>query len=204
MGKSPIFCAPRILAVAAVASLLSLPALASGSHAGGHGDGHGGGHGGGMAMQGQPGEAANVSRTVNVVMHDNSYEPGSISVKPGETVRFKIRNAGELVHEFNIGTAAMHADHQEEMMMMMQQGVLMPDHIDRMAARHMQKTMGHGMHNDPNSVLLEPGQSGEVIWTFPKQAAAEIEFGCNVPGHYQSGMHGQFRMPGQPHTSGGS
>jgi uncharacterized cupredoxin-like copper-binding protein len=60
------------------------------------------------------------------------------------------------------------------------------------AAKAMQETMGHGMHSDPNSVLLEPGQSGEVVWTFPRDG--EIEFACNVPGHYEAGMQGRFEL----------
>jgi uncharacterized cupredoxin-like copper-binding protein len=59
----------------------------------------------------------------------------------------------------------------------------------------MEMDMGNGMtmkHDDPNSVLLEPGKSAEVIWTFPKKA--ELEFACNVPGHYESGMVGKVRL----------
>lgn len=47
-------------------------------------------------------------------------------------------------------------------------------------------------HNDPNSVLIEPGATKELIWTFSKSTG--LEFACNVPGHYQSGMVGQFEV----------
>ena len=47
-------------------------------------------------------------------MYDNYYEPGSIIVSPGETVRFVVENKGNLVHELNIGTPEMHEGHQEE------------------------------------------------------------------------------------------
>src|SRR3546814_20785077 len=90
------------------------------------------------------------------------------------------------VHEFNIGTPAMHAAHQEEMMMMVEHGALEPDKINR---NLMKMDMGGGKtmeHNDPNSVLLEPGGSSEIVWTFTK--TAELEFACTVPGHYASGM----------------
>ncbi len=169
-------------AVAALLLLAPSAAFATGSHSGGHGD----------AVHGQPGKASAVSRTVEVVLRDNYYEPEAIDVKPGETVRFKVRNAGEVVHEFNIGTAAMHAAHQEEMHMMVEHGVLKVASIDMKAAKAMQASMGHGMHDDPNSVLLEPGRTGEVIWTFPEHFEGTIEFACNVPGHYGSGMVGEF------------
>ena len=61
-------------------------------------------------------------------------------------------------------------------------------------SKKMQKEMGHGMHEEPNSVLIEPGKSGEIVWTFPKHA--ELEFACNIPGHYGSGMKGKFSIRG--------
>ncbi|MEC9432516.1 MAG: cupredoxin domain-containing protein [Pseudomonadota bacterium] len=172
----------RLAAAAVVATPVAT--FAAGSHDGGHG----------ASPTGMPGKASAASRTIEVILHDNYYEPDSIEVKAGETVRFRIRNAGEFVHEFNIGTAEMHASHQDEMMMMMQHGVLMPDHVDMAAAKKMQASMGHGMHDDPNSVLLEPGKSGEIVWTFPEDADVAIEFACNVPGHYQSGMVGSVAI----------
>ncbi len=49
---------------------------------------------------------------------------------------------------------------------------------------------GHGMaHDDPNSVLLEPGEAGEIVWKFDRRA--KLEFACNLPGRYQSGMKGE-------------
>ena len=136
---------------------------------------------------GAPGEASAVERDITVIMTDNEYDPSVIEVRAGETIRFKVKNAGELVHEFNIGTAAMHEKHQAEMMMMLEHGVLEADRINH-------DMMGqHGMmsHDDPNAVLLEPGQEAEIIWTFDD--AHDLQFGCNVPGHYEAGMVGDFK-----------
>ena len=36
--------------------------------------------------------------------------------------------------------------------------------------------------------------AGEIVWTFPKDADVAIEFACNVPGHYQSGMVGSVAI----------
>jgi len=172
-----------IAAVCGAALLGASQVWASGSH--------GGGHGTSMPI-GMPGKASEADRTIDIRMLDNYYEPESISVKAGETVRFKITNAGEFVHEFNIGTRAMHEVHQKEMMMMMEHGALEPDRINH---QMMKMDMGHGKtmeHNDPNSVLLEPGKTGEVIWKFSE--AGNIEFACNVPGHYQAGMMGKVNF----------
>ena len=141
---------------------------------------------------GQPGSAAEVDRTIEVLLGDNYFEPSQISVQEGETIRFVLSNEGELLHEFNIGTAAMHAAHQEEMMTMMEHGMLTPVGIDHdmmnMDHGSMGQSMGMMVHDDPNSVLVEPGAVEELIWTFA--SATELEFACNVPGHYQAGMFG--------------
>lgn len=162
-------------------------AISSGAYAAGE---HGGHHGDNSV--GEPGKAENVSRTIDVTMMDNYYEPESISVEPGETIRFRVKNEGALVHEFNIGTANMHDAHQKEMQMMVEHGVIKDDRIDQ-EMMEMDMGNGHSMkHDDPNSVLMEPGESKEIIWTFTE--AADLEFACNVPGHYQAGMYGDIEF----------
>ena len=129
---------------------------------------------------GNPGQASSVTRTIEILMIENAFQPDSITVKKGE-----------LVHEFNIGTAAMHAAHQEEMMEMTDKGILEADRINH----HMMKpdSGGHGMaHDDPNSALLEPGASSEIIWKF--DADADLQMACNVPGHYEAGMVGNIAL----------
>ena len=167
--------------VAGVALSMSANALAAGAHGGGHG-----------ASSGEPGKASEAGRTITVEMYDNYYEPEAIEVKPGETVRFVVENKGNLVHEFNIGTPEMHETHQKEMMMMVEHGVIQGGKLNH-HMMDMDMGNGHSMkHDDPNSVLLEPGQSKEVVWKFSDKG--NIEFACNVPGHYQSGMYGDVNF----------
>jgi len=169
------------LIVAVAAMSMSAVTLAAGAHGGGHG-----------ASSGEPGKASEASRTITVEMYDNYYEPEEITVEPGETVRFVVKNEGSLVHEFNIGTPSMHEGHQKEMMKMVEHGVIQGSKLNQ---DMMEMDMGDGKsmkHDDPNSVLLEPGQSKEVVWKFTDQG--DIEFACNVPGHYQSGMYGEFNF----------
>jgi len=161
---------------------------------GGQGQGSGGHHGA-MAAIGAPGKASEVTRTIDVVMQDNFYEPEEITVKPGETIRFRIVNKGTLLHEFGLGTATMHAAHQKEMVVMMEHGMIEADRVnhDRMKMDH--GSGGHMNHRhgqEHGSVLIEPGKSTEMVWKFAKEA--KLEFACNVPGHYESGMVGQFRF----------
>lgn len=178
----------KTLLATTVAALFGLTSAGATLAAGGHG----GGHGDGMAI-GERGDPAKVSRTIEIIMKDNFFEPEEIEVKAGETVRFVIKNQGEFLHEFNIGTAAMHADHQKEMATMMEHGMITPTKID-----HKMMKMGHGgggqmmNHDDANSVLVEPAKTAELIWKFSE--STELEFACNVPGHYDSGMMGPVHM----------
>jgi uncharacterized cupredoxin-like copper-binding protein len=162
-----------------LSAMLAAPAALAASEA----------HGAGA---GQPGKKSAVTRTINVTMYDNYYEPAEITVGESETVRFVVTNKGQLVHEFNIGTPEGHVAHAPMMQIMVDHGIIDVDHINWDVAKEMQKSMGHGMHEEPNSVLLEPGKSGELIWQFPDDAT--IEFACNVPGHYDSGMVGEIKL----------
>ena len=145
---------------------------------------------------GQPAVAGKATRSVEVVMGDMSFDPKAIEVKAGETVRFVLVNKGQLLHEFNLGDAAMHARHQQEMLQMQKSGMLTPTAMKEMShdiAGMDHSSMGHGMqHDDPNSVLVEPGKTAELTWTFSK--ATSLEFACNIPGHYQAGMVGKLTV----------
>lgn len=145
----------------------------------------------GHADIGQPGKAS-VQRTVEIALGEMYFKPENLNVKAGETVRFVLKNEGQLLHEFNIGTSDMHAHHREEMAMMMEHGMLTPTGInpERMNMDHGQMGMSSMKHDDPNSVLVEPGKTKELVWTFPKSGV--LEFACNVPGHSEAGMIGQI------------
>jgi uncharacterized cupredoxin-like copper-binding protein len=164
----------KTVALAACMLALSSPVWASGGH---------------TYDFGQPGSAAKASRSVEVVMGDMSFTPRDIAIQAGETVRFVLVNKGQLLHEFNLGDAAMHARHQKEMLQMQHSGMLTSTGVKAMD----HSAMGHGMkHDDPNSVLVEPGKTAELTWTFSK--ATNLEFACNIPSHYQAGMVGKLTV----------
>ena len=64
---------------------------------------------------GSKGTLTEVTRIIKVIMYDNYYEPSSFQIKAGETIKFEVKNAGKLVHEFNIANKMMHMKHQPEM-----------------------------------------------------------------------------------------
>lgn len=127
-------------------------------------------HGHGEMAGGQPGDADAVDRTVRIDAADIEFNRKQIEVDAGETIRFVVTNTGKLDHDFTLGTPAMQRAHQEEMRQMMSEGDMQG-------------------HDDPNAIMLEPGQTKELIWRFAE--ADELEFACNVPGHYEAGMRGE-------------
>jgi uncharacterized cupredoxin-like copper-binding protein len=143
---------------------------------------------------GQPGKASEVTRTIDIMMDDNFFDPPAVSIKAGETVRFVLTNSGILLHEFNIGTPAMHVEHQKEMAEMVRHGMLTRTGINEemMKMDHAKLGLKPMTHDDPNSVLVPPGQKKELIWKFTR--AMELEFACNVPGHYDAGMVGKVQF----------
>ena len=139
-----------------------------------------------MSMIGEKGKLSEVDRVIEVKMYDNFYEPNEIKIKKGETIKFKVYNFGELVHEFNIATKKMHLKHQSEMVKLVENEILLADKIDKKKMKEMAKKDQSMSHSHANSVLLEPNEDGEIIWKFNTEA--KLEAACNIPGHYETGM----------------
>ena len=139
-----------------------------------------------MSMIGEKGKLSEVDRVIEVKMYDNFYEPNEIKIKKGETIKFKVYNFGELVHEFNIATKKMHLKHQPEMTKLVEHEILLADKIDKKKMKEMAKKDHSMSHSHANSVLLEPNEEGEIIWKFNTEA--KLEAACNIPGHYETGM----------------
>ena len=135
---------------------------------------------------GEKGKISEVSRVIQINMYDNYYEPDKIEVKKGETIKFFVKNLGELVHEFNIATKIMHLKHQPEMMMLVENEIILSEKIDKQKMIEMEKKNPSMAHSHSNSVLLSPGESANLIWKFTN--SVKLEAACNVPGHYEAGM----------------
>jgi len=129
------------------------------------------GMGGGDASfaYGEPGDPAAVDRVIAITQSDTMrFDPPSVAVREGETVRFDVTNSGASPHEFVLGDAAFQDEHEREMAGM--GGAAMP--VD-----------------EPNAIAVAPGQTKSLLWTF--SAAGTLVYGCHVPGHYPAGMHGE-------------
>ncbi len=49
-----------------------------------------------MNMIGEKGDPTKIDRTIEIEMYDNYYYPTQIDVKKGETIKFIVKNLGEL------------------------------------------------------------------------------------------------------------
>ena len=145
-----------------------------------------------MKMIGEKGKLSEEIRTIEIKMYDNYFEPSTIIIKKGETIKFVISNNGELVHEFNIATKEMHIKHQPEMMKMVENQILLADKIDKKKMKEVAKKDHSMAHSHSNSVLLEPNEIGEIIWKFSTNT--NLEAACNVPGHYEVGMVADIKI----------
>lgn len=140
-------------------------ALAGPGHAPGHGHGEGD-----ETTFGVPGDPRKPARLIPVTMNETPdgkmlFHPNHIEIKRGEQVRFRIRNGGELEHEFVLATLEENLKHALEM-----------------------RKNPDMEHDDPNAKRLAPKTSGDIVWKFTK--AGTFDYSCLIPGHRESGMTG--------------
>ena len=117
-------------------------------------------------------ENADSDRTVDIVMTDYAFEPEQLEVSAGETIRFVVVNEGAVDHEFRLSNA-----HRIE------------EHLASGHADHDDEGGHHGEDGDV-FIVLEPGQAGELVVTFPEDTTVYTETACLLPGHYEAGMKG--------------
>jgi uncharacterized cupredoxin-like copper-binding protein len=116
------------------------------------------------------GDAQDVQRTIQIRMTDDMrFSPNRIRVKLGETIRLVAINAGQVLHEIVIGTPEELKAHAE----------LMKKHPNM-------------DHDEPYMAHVDPGQRGEIVWTFNRPG--EFEFACLIPGHFEAGMTGSITV----------
>lgn len=116
---------------------------------------------------GHPGTPSTVNRTIQIRMLDIRFEPTTLTVQAGDTVKFEIANQGALEHEFLLADASEQVEHEKEVQAM---PTMKMDHI--------------------NGVSVAPGKSATLTWTFTQPG--DLEYGCHVPGHFAAGMVGQL------------
>jgi len=119
---------------------------------------------------GRKGDPNKVSRTIELDMSDAMrFAPAQLLVKQGETVRFRLKNSGKVMHEMVLGT--MHELKQHAEMMKQHPGM---------------------HHAEPSMVHVGPGKTGVLVWQFT--GAGEFHYACLFPGHFEAGMVGSIKV----------
>jgi uncharacterized cupredoxin-like copper-binding protein len=119
---------------------------------------------------GRTGDPARITRTVQIDKRDTiRLDPAEITVRPGETVTFHVRNVGRVLLERVIGTE------------------------DELARRAELMRRNPDMeHEAPYLAHVDPGSRGEIVWQITQPAS--FKHGCLVAGHFAAGMVGTVRV----------
>lgn len=116
------------------------------------------------------GDAKAAKRSVEFRMTDTMrFTPNRLEVMQGETIRIVIKNEGQLLHEFVLGTKT---------------------ELDKHAALMLK--FPNMEHDEPYMAHVPPGKTGQIIWTFNR--AGDFDFACLIAGHYQAGMVGKVQV----------
>ena len=116
------------------------------------------------------GDAKAAKRTVEVSMLDTmKFSPDKIDVRVGDTLKFIVKNSGNQMHEFVIGTTKENDEHAALML-----------------------KFPNMEHDEPFMAHVAPGKTGEIVWRFNK--VGNFDFACLMAGHYQAGMIGKITV----------
>ena len=117
---------------------------------------------------GKASDPAEAMHTIEIEMADTMrFTPAEITIHHGDTVRFVVKNKGQLLHEMVLGTLDDLMEH----------------------AALMQKFPGME-HSEPYMAHVDVGGTKEMGWQFTQ--AGEFFYGCLQPGHFEAGMKGRI------------
>lgn len=117
---------------------------------------------GGEELHGRPPQ-----RTVAIRIHYSRFEPETIEVEPGQTIRFVVENTDPIDHEFIVGDEGVQLAHERGT-----------------EAHHAPR---------PGEISIPAGRTVTTTVTFGPEPQVLL-FGCHLPGHYAFGMRGELRV----------
>ncbi|MEX0834051.1 MAG: cupredoxin domain-containing protein [Actinomycetota bacterium] len=103
---------------------------------------------------------------VHIRIENSRFDPATIEVKPGSTVRFVIENTDPIDHEFILGDQRLQDIHEAG--------------------------TGHHHGEVPGEVSVPAGTTRSTTYTFEGPGA--LLFGCHAPGHWDYGMRGTVKI----------
>jgi uncharacterized cupredoxin-like copper-binding protein len=119
----------------------------------------------GVALTGCTG-GHGAERTVELTVHHSKFSLEELQVRPGETIRFVLRNTDPIPHELIVGDESVQAVHEAG---------TEAHHADR-----------------PGEVSVAPGATAVTTYRFG--SAGRLLFGCHLPGHWAYGMKGTITI----------
>jgi len=106
-------------------------------------------------------------RTVELSVHHSRFSIDDLRVRPGETIRFVLRNTDPIPHELIVGDQSVQDVHEAG---------TEAHHADR-----------------PGEVSVGPGATAVTTYRFGREGG-RLLFGCHLPGHWAYGMRGSIRI----------
>jgi uncharacterized cupredoxin-like copper-binding protein len=174
----------KMLFALCLVTAFPLVANAAGSHGDAHhhapateGQKNAGDHGhmqdqsGHASTVGGPADIKAVTRVIHVELLDTMRFVFDVplALKRGDVVRFVVTNRGQIRHEFSIGNEAEQDSH-----------------------RAMMRNMPNMVHEDPNSITVDPADTKELVWRF--DGTDLVVIACNIPGHAEAGMVAKVKL----------
>jgi uncharacterized cupredoxin-like copper-binding protein len=106
-------------------------------------------------------------RTVELTVHHSKFSLDELHVRPGETIRFVLRNTDPIPHELIVGDQSVQDVHE----------------------------LGTEAHHAerPGEVSVAPGATAVTTYRFARSAGTLL-FGCHLPGHWAYGMKGTITV----------
>lgn len=108
--------------------------------------------------------------TVVLRARHSRFQPGTVRVPAGATVRFVVHNDDPIDHELIVGGPGVHRRHE-----------------------HGRDAHHHG--DEPGEVSV-PAEATAVT-TFRFSRPGPVAFGCHLPGHWDYGMRGTVAVTGR-------
>jgi uncharacterized cupredoxin-like copper-binding protein len=120
----------------------------------------------GVALTGCAGGQGS-ERTVELTVRHSRFSVDELHVRPGETIRFVLRNTDPIPHELIVGDQSMQDIHE----------------------------LGTESHHGerPGEVSVAPGATAVTTYRFGR-AGGRLLFGCHLPGHWDYGMKGTITV----------
>jgi uncharacterized cupredoxin-like copper-binding protein len=125
-------------------------------------------------------------RVIEVEMTEFAFAADSFEFSPGETVEFLVTNSGVVEHELRLSNQVRVDEH-------LAGGHDDDDHDDeREAGAEADHDEAEADHNEAEAddifVVLDAGETGTLVFTFPDNDHDYTGVVCLLPGHYEAGM----------------